>query len=293
MANAITVYAFENVVLTDQQLIALWMHPKTGRRPKSPHTIRAYMSDVKALLSFFDGKPLAKVTLYDLLAFADSLTGSENSKKRTLCAVKSLFSFAHKLGFLSSNPAAAVSVPSPKNTLAERILSEEEVHAIIGNAKEGRNRVLIRLLYASGGRVSEICSLRWGDVKQRGDAGQITLYGKNDKTRAVVLSVATWKALQSIRGNATSHDAVFRSRKGGRTLGPARAWRIVRDAARAAGVHGNVSPHWFRHSHASHALDRGASAALVRDTLGHSSLAITSLYAHSMPGDSSALHLGV
>jgi integrase/recombinase XerD len=55
----------------------------------------------------------------------------------------------------------------------------------------------------------------------------------------------------------------------------------------------NVSPHWRRHSHASHALERGASVTLVRDTLGHSSLAITSLYTHAKPSESSALHLAV
>ena len=67
----------------------------------------------------------------------------------------------------------------------------------------------------------------------------------------------------------------------------------MREAAHRAGIVGNVSPHWLRHSHASHALDRGASVALVRDTLGHSSLAVTSMYTHAKPNESSALHLGI
>ena len=53
-----------------------------------------------------------------------------------------------------------------------------------------------------------------------------------------------------------------------------------------------TSPHWLRHAHASHALDARAPVHLVRDTLGHASLATTSRYAHARPGDSSALHLG-
>jgi integrase/recombinase XerD len=72
-----------------------------------------------------------------------------------------------------------------------------------------------------------------------------------------------------------------------------RVWQIVREAAQRAGIVGNVSPHWFRHSHASHALERGASVALVRDTLGHSSLQVTSRYTHAKPDQSSALHLAV
>jgi integrase/recombinase XerD len=70
-------------------------------------------------------------------------------------------------------------------------------------------------------------------------------------------------------------------------------WRIVAKAAQRAGIEGNVSPHWFRHSHASHALTRGASVALVRDTLGHESLTTTSKYLHAKPTDSSSLHLAV
>lgn len=70
-------------------------------------------------------------------------------------------------------------------------------------------------------------------------------------------------------------------------------WNIVRQAADRAGIEKNVSPHWLRHAHASHALDRGAPVHLVKDTLGHASLATTSRYAHANPGDSSARCLAV
>src|SRR5208283_799632 len=83
------------------------------------------------------------------------------------------------------------------------------------------------------------------------------------------------------------------SRKGGGRLDASAVHRIVRNAARRAGVAGNVSPHWLRHAHASHALDRGAPAHLVQQTLGHSSLAVTSVYAHARPSDSSARFLAV
>ncbi len=85
---------------------------------------------------------------------------------------------------------------------------------------------------------------------------------------------------------------MFRSRKGGH-LGACQAWRIVRDAAARAGVDGAVSPHWLRHAHASHALERGAPVALVRDTLGHSSVSTTNGYLHARPNDSSARYLAV
>lgn len=270
---------------TDHQLIDLWLHGK------STHSQRAYRADVEKFLNHV-GNPLQLVTLGDLQSFADSLTGSDNSRKRIISSVKSLYTFGQKLGYLQFNVAAALKAPKPKNTLAERILSESEVLTMIALTTKERDKVLLRLMYASAGRVSEICALTWRDVQPSGDSGQVTLYGKGGETRAVKLSKETWKALQAIRNGAGPDAPVFASQMGG-AMDPSRIWQIVREAAQRAGIDGNVSPHWFRHSHASHALERGASVALVRDTLGHSSLAVTSRYTHAKPDQSSALHLAV
>jgi integrase/recombinase XerD len=69
--------------------------------------------------------------------------------------------------------------------------------------------------------------------------------------------------------------------------------RIVKDAAKRAGISPDASAHWLRHSHGSHALDRGASIVTVRTTLGHTNIATTKKYLHGKRGESSALHLGV
>lgn len=271
---------------TDDQLIGLWLHGK------SQHSQRAYAADI-AKFAAFVAKPLSFVTLGDLQQFADSLLDlSDNTRKRTISSVKSLFTFGQRLGYLQYNVAAALKAPKPKNTLAERILTEGEVLTMIALTTKPRDKVLVRLLYASAGRVSEICGLTWRDVQPSGESGQVTLFGKGGDTRAVKLSAETWKALQGAKGEAGPDEPVFASQMGGAMV-PSRIWQIVREAARRAGIVGNVSPHWFRHSHASHALDRGASVALVRDTLGHSSLAVTSRYTHAKPDQSSALHLAV
>jgi site-specific recombinase XerD len=269
---------------SDDQLIALWLHGK------SEHSQRAYLADVRRFGEFV-GKPLQAVILQDLQEYADSLAGlSANTRKRALNSVKSLFTFGHKLGYLTFNVAAALKAPSVKNTLAERMLTESEVLTMIALTQNERDKLLLRLLYASAGRISEVCALKWRDAQPNGGSGQVTLFGKGGKTRAVKLSVETWKALNAMRKEKGADEPIFRSRKGGH-LHPSQAWRIVRAAAKRAGIEGNVSPHWFRHSHASHALDRGATVALVRDTLGHSSLAVTSMYVHAKPDESSALHL--
>ena len=151
----------------------------------------------------------------------------------------------------------------------------------------------MRLLYAAGVRVSEVCGLKWRDVQSRGEAGQITVYGKGGKTRFVLLSADTWQELIVLRGETDSDVPVFPSRKGQGHLSAAQVHRIVKAAAGRAGVDVPVSPHWLRHAHASHALDRGCPIHLVQATLGHASVATTGKYLHARPEDSSSRYLGV
>jgi site-specific recombinase XerD len=108
----------------------------------------------------------------------------------------------------------------------------------------------------------------------------------------VLRTATTWRELVAARVDAGGDDPVFRSQKGG-SLSPVQVWRIVRAAARRAGIAGDVSPHWLRHAHASHPLDRGAPIHLVQATLGHADLRTTSKYTHARPNDRSARYLGI
>ena len=101
-----------------------------------------------------------------------------------------------------------------------------------------------------------------------------------------------WTSLMSLRGEAPDQGPVFRSRKGGH-LDESQVWRIVRKAAKRAGIEKAVSCHWLRHAHASHALDRGAPIHLVQATMGHSSISTTGKYLHARPTDSSGNYLPV
>jgi len=277
------------VTPAEAQLIQLWVHGK------SRHTRRYYQADAKAFLNFV-GKPLAQVTLADVQDFADFLETSNlapSSRGRTLSSVKSLLAFGNRIGMLAVNVGALLKAPAAKNTLAERILSEAEVQKLISLETNLRNQVMLKLLYAGGLRVSELCGLRWRDLQARSEAeGQINVYGKGGKTRVVLLPVTIWKELVSLREAAGFNDPVFRSQKGGH-LHPSQVMRIVRAAAHRAGIDANVSPHWLRHAHASHSLDRGAPIHLVQATLGHASIATTGRYLHARPQDSSARYLGL
>ena len=273
--------------ITTAELIDLWLHSK------SPETIAAYRRYAQ---SFFAsaGKSIREVTLIDLQAWQLTLSSkSASSQKTAIAAIKSLFTFARELGILQSNLGKLVQVPKVKDTLAEKILLPEQVEKMISMEKSKRNRILLKLLYAAGLRASEICSLTWRDLKSREEGGQITIFGKGGKTRAIVLGKNLWRELLSLRGGYSASDPVFRSRSainGTYHLNRKQIYRIVKAAANRAGIEGDVSPHWLRHSHASHSLSKGAPINLVRDTLGHSSIAVTEKYLHVMPNESSALY---
>ncbi len=96
----------------------------------------------------FVATPLPTVTLGDLQAFADTLGElAPRSRIRTLAAIKSLLAFGQRTGYLPLNIGAALKLPTSKNTLAERILSQTQVHRLLALEPKHRNQVLLRLLY--------------------------------------------------------------------------------------------------------------------------------------------------
>lgn len=271
----------------DAQMVRLWL-----ARSSSPNTRRNYAREARRFLTHV-GKPLGSVRMGDLQDYLAGLPGSSATVALAASALKSLFAFAQEVGYLRFNIGAAVKVPPIKNTLAERIMAEADALLMIRQEPVLRNRVLLTVLYGGGLRISEVCGLRWRDLAARDEgAGQATVFGKGGKTRVVLLSAATWTVLIALRGEAGGDDPVFRSRKGG-ALDPSAVHRIVKAAAARAGLSADVSAHWLRHAHASHALDRGAPIHLVQATLGHASVATTGRYLHARPSESSARFLGV
>lgn len=273
---------------SDEHLIDLWLH---GR---SRHTQRAYRRDAGRFLGAVE-KPLHRITLGDIQQYAGQLAGSglePSSVYRSMSAVKSLFAFGHRLGYLPFDVARPLRLPALRDGLADRILEETDVLRMIALEGMPRNKAILLTLYAGGFRVAELCSLKWSDLQNRNKAGQITVFGKRSKTRTVLMPQSVWNVLQALRGDAGENAPVFRSRKGGH-LDESQVWRIVRKASKRAGIEKEVSCHWLRHAHASHALDRGAPIHLVQATLGHSSVASTGRYLHARPSESSGSYLTV
>jgi len=277
----------------DDNLIRMWLATK-----QSEHTRRSYAHVVDSFRQHTDYKPLATTTLADLLDYMSAVSGSDATKALATNTLKSLFTFGTELGYFTVNVAKALKAPKQRSELAQRILSEADVIRMIDRTTSHRDHALLRLLYHSGLRVSEIVALKWAHVREvpNGEGAVLDVFGKGSKQRYVLISKSMLDELRTLDGQVGSDRYVFQSRKSKSGVFPMDASqvdRIVLEAARRAGIDGNVSPHWLRHSNASHALDNGCPIHIVQQSLGHASLVTTTRYAHVKPGNGSSQYIKI
>lgn len=292
------------LTMPDRTIISIWLRSKS-----SDKTVVAYAREINRFYATI-GKTLHEITLEDLYDFRDSLAHLKTtSKHRALAAVKSLFSKARRTGYLDINVAEAFELPKIENKLAERIMTEQAMQDILKRETNQRNHAILSLLYYGGLRVSEVCNLTWRNLQERDQAGQIAVYGKGKKTRHILLDTDTWLEVLALRKHEPIEQYVFLSRqtrsranKQDKRMSEVRVFQIVEDAALRAGIatyedtnkkgeavaKSHVSPHWFRHAHATHALDRGATLPMVQADLGHENIETTGKYLHVRPGVSVA-----
>ncbi|MBP2315509.1 tyrosine-type recombinase/integrase [Azospirillum soli] len=309
---------------TDHDIILGWLATQ-----KSDRTRRAYRDDIEAFLEWV-GRPLAAITDAMIQRHVLTMTAkdgspvSDRTRERRLTAIRSLFKYAVGKRHLAINEAATAKLPTPEDTLAERILTKRAVRALVAAAKPGRDRGLLALLYIAGLRVSEVSGLCYRHLALSENptaerAAVLTVYGKGARTRHVALPESIVHDLEHLRRRTAAlnpalveaDQPIFRSRKTvGRNAGhlhPSSIHRLIKAAlesarqqAVAAGnerlladLKAGTSAHWFRHAHASHALEAGADLALVRDTLGHASVATTNRYLATNTKKSSARYVSV
>jgi integrase/recombinase XerD len=260
-------------VQTDEEtLVALWL-----ANTQSPNTRRAYEREWRQFMEFAN-RPIRTIrleTVVQYLGYLEEQGLKPASVNRALAALRSLFSFAQKTGFMAFNPAAGAKPRRVRRTIANRILSREQVREVIELMPTPEAERLAEFLYQTGARISEALSLRRRHVS----AGHVELFGKGGKTRTVSIP----PALAEVLMDGEPDDLVFPFSE-----------RDVRRWFSYAGflldIEG-LSPHWFRHSHATHALENGCPLHVLRDSLGHSDVGVTSTYLHVRPETSSGDYL--
>jgi len=274
----------------------------------SPQTVRAYAGDLARFRDFWEKEfanvpaektPLGKVDTLAVRAHVAALHRAKLSSRslaRHLSAIRSLFQWACRSGWCTTNPAASVPMPRQPKSLP-RALTFPDTERLLGADSETdpfpeRDRAMFEMLYATGLRVSELSGLDLDDV----DGGQrlARVLGKGGKERIVPYGEPAAEALRAYlptraalrsaaekRGDGGDDETepLFVNHRGGRLTSRSIA-RILKRRLREAGLPERISPHALRHTFATHLLSAGADLRSIQELLGHASLSTTQKYTH-------------
>ena len=263
-------------------------------RRMSPNTVSSYARDLAALEAYAVTRHRGVETLErrDLEAFARELMSSglaPRSVARAIACVRGFYRFLLGEKKIAADPAEDLRAPRAWPALPkyldldaiDRLLAQPDTATPRGL----RDKALIELLYATGLRVSELLSLKPGDIAL--DAGYLTCIGKGDKQRLVPLGheAADWvrryaKDARPELLHGRKSAWLFVNAKGGGRLSRVGFWKILKGYGIKAGVPRGLSPHVLRHSFATHLLERGADLRAIQMMLGHADLSTTQIYTH-------------
>ena len=263
-------------------------------RNLSAATIRGYRNDILHFLTYLERDDISpeEVDIKIARGFISDL-GFEGldpkSVNRARSTLRGFYAFLEKNGRVGSNPFESVrGMKTSKHLPAVLFESEiEEITAMPGDDARGlRDRCILELLYSTGCRVSELTGIDMADISRKD--GTIRVLGKGKKERFVFLGGAASKALQAYltvrsawmkRDDPDSMRALLLNSRGDRLTERGVAWIIASYAGKLSSAK-KIGPHTFRHSFATHLLDRGADIRVVQELLGHASLSTTQVYTH-------------
>ena len=261
----------------------------------SGNTVEAYLRDLRQMIEFmrseFGLESGIEVTAEQIESFMVSLYDRKVTKAtqgRILSGIKSFFNFLLINDRIDNLPTEFTDAPKIGRKLPD-VLTQEEVVRLMDSIDLStrfghRNRAMIETLYSCGLRVTELVTLRLGDLFF--NDGFIRVIGKGDKQRLVPVSDYAARYIKSYleqrlhqRVDTKNEDILFLNNRG-EALTRVMVFLIIKKLARTAGITKDISPHTFRHSFATHLLEGGAGIRQVQEMLGHESILTTEIYTH-------------
>jgi integrase/recombinase XerD len=262
----------------------------------SENSVEAYLRDIDKLTDFLQATASMKtpdaVELKDLQRFLQwigQLGLEATSQARILSGIRSFYKYCYIEQVVKKDPTTLLESPKLKRALPD-VLSFDEIEIIIGQIdlskpEGGRNQAILEIMYSCGLRVSEVVNLRISGLYL--EAGFIRVVGKGDKERLVPIGGDATKYIRIYQEDIRVHippktgneDILFLSRRG-TALSRQMIFLLLKDLVSQAGIKKNISPHTFRHSFATHLVERGADLRAVQEMLGHESITTTEIYTH-------------
>ena len=259
----------------------------------SANSVDAYSRDVSKLIDFAQSEniPLDKITLKDLQQFAARLRDigiHPRSQARIISGIKSFYKFLKMEEYVETDPTELLESPKIGLKLPD-VLTVEEIDVVLSSfdlsLPEGRrNHAMLETLYSCGLRVSELVTLKISDIYF--DEGFIKVEGKGSKQRLAPISHVALKEIKNylidrneINVQKGFEDILFQTKRG-KGLSRITVFHIIKTQVEAVGIRKNISPHTFRHSFATHLLERGANLRAIQQMLGHEKITTTEIYTH-------------
>ncbi|MCK5220223.1 MAG: tyrosine-type recombinase/integrase [Candidatus Aminicenantes bacterium] len=253
----------------------------------SPNTIKAYRQDIDQFLVFFDYSlsDLSRDKIRDFLSSLYITSNNRSTVSRKIYAIRSFFHYLIQQGKAEKNPMDLISIPKAEKKLPE-ILTEDEMIRFLDqlpgeSLSEIRNKALFELFYASGLRLSELTNLRRENINF--DERLVRVLGKGNKERIVPFNRKAGEILKeyillSDKKYKKESEYIFLNLNG-KKISDRGVEKIVKEVFKKIGDSGkNVYPHLFRHSFATHLLQRGVDLRMIQELLGHSNLSTTEKY---------------
>ena len=273
-------------------LVERFLRHTAMEKGRSVNTVSAYRRDLERWAARLGTRRLESVSSVDVTDHLAALRTeglASTSITRALSSIRSFHRFLVAEGLAATDPTGSVLAPGRAQRLPKALTIEQVTTLLESTPTDSptglRDRALLELLYATGGRVSEVVTLAVDDVRPDEVSDVITLTGKGNKQRIVPLGTFARDAIDAylVRGRPAliSHGRgtpmLFLGARGG-PLSRQNAFLIIRAAAERAGITQTISPHTLRHSCATHLLRGGADIRVVQEILGHASVATTQIY---------------
>lgn len=260
-------------------------------RRLSANTVAAYNRDLEEfshyILRHYDVVPedVVPEMIERYMAWMYDKNRSSASQARRLSGIKSFYNFLLFRDKVSQLPTESVDTPQRERMLPD-VLTVEEIDAMLATfdmttSKGCRDSAMVEVLYSCGLRVSELTSLRVGDLFF--GEGYIRIVGKGDKQRLVPIGSIARDKIQlymEYRTPASRSEATLFLNNRGKPITRVMVFNIIKQAAQLAGINKQISPHTLRHSYATHLLEGGANIRQVQELLGHESILTTEIYTH-------------
>lgn len=284
-----------------EQYLTQFLDALVAQKGYSENTIAAYRNDLMQLSKFVRDRRAGptepgEVTPELVEAYVERLQQgpdeyAPSTVARKIAAVKSFFHFLFEQKIILSDPAARLSSPKVRKN-APKTISRVELEQLLAapgqqtGPKALRDRALLELLSSTGMRVTEVVNLRLEDVDW--ERGAVICRGKGDKQRHIPLGAGLSPLkdyLEQARPNLARENSpplVFLNHRGHK-LTRQGVWLILKEAAEAAGIGTEVTPHTLRHSFAKHLLGAGEDLRRVQELLGHANLSTTQMYRQAEP----------